>query len=172
VASSVDGAIAEKNGSFPCFLQIEGEHVTDYLSGLETFDDVLMGRSTYEVGLQFGVTDPYPKLNSYVFSTTRKKSPNERVQFNYEDPAPFTSALKDQPGRDIYLCGGGAMASTVLAARLIDQIIIKLNPLLIGPGISLFSHIAKPVFLRLLAHKVYDNGVVLLTYHPQYERTS
>ena len=107
VASSVDGAIAEKDGSFQCFMQIEGEHVNDYLSALETFDDVLMGRSTYEVGLQFGVTDPYPKLNSYVFSTMQKKSPNDRVQFIHEDPAPFTAALKERPGRDIYLCGGG-----------------------------------------------------------------
>ena len=66
----------------------------------------------------------------------------------------------------------GTLASTLLAARLTDQIIIKLNPLLLGPGVSLFSHIAKPVFLQLLAHKIYDNGVVLLTYRPQHEQAS
>ncbi|MFL6463602.1 MAG: hypothetical protein ACJ73N_04245 [Bryobacteraceae bacterium] len=74
------GAIAEKDGGFQCFMQIEGEHVNDYLSALETFDDVLMGRSTYEVGLQFGVTDPYPKFNSYVFSTMQKKT--RMTEFN------------------------------------------------------------------------------------------
>jgi dihydrofolate reductase len=44
-----------------------------------------------------------------------------------------------KPGKDIYLCGGADLATTLFAENLIDEIILKLNPLLFGSGIPLFS---------------------------------
>lgn len=164
VAASLDGKIARPDHSFDCFLP-EGEHVADYLEMLQTsFDDVLMGRRTYEAGLRAGVTDPYPHLKSYVFTTAMKESPNERVLLVPGKAIEFVEALKSQPGRDIYLCGGAELASTLLEAKLIDEIVVKLNPLLIGEGISLFSRVARPLDLELLQSKIYENGVLLLTY--------
>ncbi len=126
-----------------------------------------MGRKTYEVGLRAGVTDPYPHLKSYVFSRTMEKSPHERVELVSEDPAGFVARLKRQPGMDIYLCGGAELAAVLLEAHLIDEIVVKLNPLLIGSGIPLFSRIPKPIDLELIGSKIYGNGVLLLTYRPK-----
>ena len=166
VASSLDGAIARSDGSFDCFMA-EGPHVTDYLDSLKTFDDVVMGRATYEVGLRMGVTDPYPWLKTYVFSRTMKESPDPRVQIISSDAAEFVRGLKAQPGRDIYLCGGAHFAAELLEAGVIDEIVVKLNPLLIGPGIPLFAFLKEPLHLTLEATKRYDNGVLLLTYRPK-----
>jgi dihydrofolate reductase len=44
--------------------------------------------------------------------------------------------------------GGADLASTLLAANLIDELVLKLNPLLLGEGIPLFSRIEKPVTLE------------------------
>jgi dihydrofolate reductase len=125
-----------------------------------------MGRATYEVGLLRGITDPYPSLRSYIFSHTMKESPNPRVELVSGNPAEFVTNLKEQPGRDIYLCGGGKLASALLEADLIDEIIVKLNPLLIGSGIPMFAHVPKPIQLQLIDCKAYSSGVVLLTYRP------
>jgi dihydrofolate reductase len=166
VATSLDGSIAQADGSFDCFIA-EGPHVDDYMAALDTFDDVLMGRATYEVGLRMGVTNPYPNMRSFVFSRAMTKSPDGKVQLVSGDAVGFVERLKAEPGRDIYLCGGASLAAGLLAADLIDEIVVKLNPLLIGPGIPLFSRMDRPRRLELTSHKVYDNGVLLLSYRVQ-----
>ncbi|MCV3214890.1 hypothetical protein OGM63_15435 [Plectonema radiosum NIES-515] len=61
VACTVDGFIAQEDGSFDGFLA-EGEHVTDYLKPFKWFDVVLMRCKIYEVGLKEGVTNAYPTI--------------------------------------------------------------------------------------------------------------
>ena len=48
--------------------------------------------------------------------------------------------------------------------KLIDEVVLKLNPALFGSGISLLSKSAKPINLELTGSKVYENGVLLLHY--------
>ena len=49
-------AIAALDGTFG-FFPTEGDHIGDYFDRSSAFDDVLMGRDTYAVGLKFGVTN-------------------------------------------------------------------------------------------------------------------
>ena len=170
VASSLDGKIAREDGSLDCFGVVGDEHVPDYLQAIQSFDAVLMGRATYEVGLNAGVTDPYPGLASFVFSSSIGKSPNERVRIVSQAPATFVRDLKQEPGGDIYLCGGARLAATLLAAGLIDEIVLKLNPLLIGSGIPLFATVEEPILLELQSTKAYSNGVLLLSYRVKHDR--
>jgi dihydrofolate reductase len=163
VASTADGFIAREDGSFDCF-PAEGDHVNDYLDSLKSYDAVLMGRKTYEVGLKMGVTDPYPFLKSYVFSRTMKKSPDERVEIVAENAAKMVRRLKDEPGKDIYLCGGAELAAELFKEGLVDEVILKLNPLLLGSGIPLLPYIGRHINLELIDTKVYNTGVVLLSY--------
>ena len=163
VASTLDGFIAREDGSFDCFSG-EGEHVNDYLESLKSYGAVLMGRRTYEVGLSMGVTDPYPFLKSYVFSRTIKKRPDERVEIISDDAAEIVRKLKSEPGKDIYLCGGAELAAQLFKEELVDEVIVKLNPLLLGSGIPLLPDIGRLISLELIDTKVYDSGVVLLSY--------
>lgn len=163
VASTADGFIAREDGSFDCF-RADGDHVHEYLESLKSYDAVLMGRKTYEVGLKMGVTDPYPFLKSYVFSRTMKKSPAERVEIVSEDAAEMVRKLKSESGKDIYLCGGAELAAELFKEALIDEVILKLNPLLLGSGIPLLPAIGKQINLELIDTKVYKSGVVLLSY--------
>src|SRR5262249_31941333 len=163
VAATLDGYIAREDGSWD-FFAMEGEHVQDYLESLKSFDAVLMGRKTYEEGLKVGVTDPYPFLKSYVFSRTMKESPNERVEIISENAGEFVRKLKNESGRDIYFCGAGDLATTLFAENLIDEVILKLNPHLLGSGIPLFHGIGRPIDLELANSKVYGNGVLFLYY--------
>jgi dihydrofolate reductase len=164
VAVTLDGFIADADGQFPLGA-LEGDHVTDYLATLkEHYDCVLMGRRTYEVGLAFGVTDPYPYLDSYVFSRSLGKSPNERVKVIAEGGVDLVRSLKASPGKDIYLCGGAELASHLLEAKLVDEIWLKLNPLLFGRGLSLAPLLGGPRALQLIESKRYASGVMLLKY--------
>ena len=163
VACSIDGFIAHKDGSIDGFLP-EGEHITDYLESLKSFDIVLMGRKTYEFGFQFGVTNPYPTMKQYVFSRTMKESPDRNVELVSENIIEFVKRLKNETGNDIYLCGGANLATTLFNAKSIDRIIVKLNPFLMGAGIPLFSGAIEQTALELIDSKKYENGVVFLDY--------
>jgi dihydrofolate reductase len=72
--------------------------------------------------------------------------------------------LKEGDGADIYLCGGGAFASFLLDHDLIDQLVLKVNPIVFGHGVRLFGGSSRKVELALLGATSYTNGVSLLRY--------
>lgn len=170
VACSVDGFIAHEDGSWDGFL-FEGKPVTDYIESLKQFDTVLMGRKTYEMGLKEGKTNPYPTMKSYVFSRTMKSSPDPKVEIVSEKFANMVRSLKQKAGKDIYLCGGAKLATSLFTEGLVDQIVLKINPFIMGSGIPLFSGVVKQTTLELTESKIYENGVVLLHYQVSYSNS-
>jgi len=168
VASTVDGFIGHEDGSVGGFLE-HGEHVSDYLESLKAwFDVVLMGRKTYEFGFQYGVTNPYPWMKQYVISRSMKSSPDENVELVSDNVLELVKRLKGEPGKGIYLCGGAELATMLFEEKLIDEVILKLNPVLFGSGISLLSKNIPPIALELADSKIYGNGVLLLHYRVKY----
>lgn len=165
VACTVDGFIAHKDHTIDGFV-MEGEHATEYLASLKTeYDVALMGRRTYEFGLKFGVTNPYPWMKQYVFSSTMERSPDPAVTLVSRNAAALVRALKEEEtGKGIYLCGGAELATSLLTEGLIDDLTVKLNPSLFGSGIPLFTEVIKQTPLTLINSKTYNTGVVLLQY--------
>lgn len=188
VACTVDRFIAHLDGTHDGFLT-EGEHFADLIATFpetfpaqfrdvlgisgdnKCFDTVLMGRKTYEVGLKVGIANPYPQMQQYVFSRTLSANldaveEDRNVELISTDPLAVVQDLKQQQGKDIWLCGGGDLATTLFSE--IDELILKVNPLLLGSGIPLFTGIFKQTVLELTNSKVYNNGFMLLHYRVKH----
>ena len=75
-------------------------------------------------------------------------------------------ALKTRPGRDIWLCGGAALAQALAAAGLIDRYEITVIPTLLGGGVPLFGALEQEQKLRLLGTGTF-NGMAELIYVPR-----
>jgi dihydrofolate reductase len=181
IACSIDGFIARQDGSFDDFLQT-GEHLEDLIQSFpetipgsfreqlglygdnQHFDTVLMGRKTYEVGTKVGITNPYPHLKQYLFSRSLQTSPEPNVDLISTNVIARVEQLKQMAGKDIWLCGGGTLAQELLVANLLDRLILKVNPILIGSGIPLFAGEVKLPPLALIDNKIYGNGVAVLRY--------
>jgi dihydrofolate reductase len=185
VAATVDGFIAHPDGSFDGFPWNEeyGSDLSalfpetvpahlrpaDYVHpGNAWFDAVLMGRNTYEVGLKEGFSNPYPTMQQYVFSHTMQRSPDPNVTLVRNNTVEVVRDLKQGSGKAIWLCGGAALAATLFTPNLIDQLIVKLNPVLFGSGIPLFAPVGKQTALALTEHKRYRSGHMVLFYRINY----
>ncbi len=173
VAITVDHYIAHEDESVDGFLA-EGHHIPDYLNSLRDYDTVLMGKNTYEWGYRYGATpgEPsptYPHMMHYIFSRTMENYQHERLQVVREDAGDFVRRLKQQDGGTIYLCGGGRLAGALVDAEVVDELILKVNPVVFGSGIPLFGNSKKGFALSLLDAKVYNNGVVFLHYAIAYQ---
>lgn len=179
VACTADGFIAREDGSVD-FFPMDGEHlpyiVKEYpetiaghlrdLLGVQGvnrhFDTVIMGRSTYEVGVSLGITNPYPKMRQYVVSSTMAGSPDPAVDLVTHDPVELVRSLKREAGRGIWLCGGAVLAGALYSE--IDELVLKVNPVLLGTGIPIFRGMRGPIGLDLMDHKTFAGGVAIHRY--------
>ena len=76
---------------------------------------------------------------------------------------PVVRDLKaEDTGKDIWLCGGGNLAGQLIEE--LDELIIKLNPLVLGAGIPLFSQELAVRRFALIESQPREGGVVLLRY--------
>ncbi|MGX1639300.1 dihydrofolate reductase family protein [Sphingobacterium sp. NPDC055431] len=172
VASSIDGFISGENDDVSGF-SYEGEAVKRYLEDLKAFNHVMMGRKTYEFGYQFGVKpgDPsptYAHMTQYILSNNlefeNKHGQVKVLPLDVEQ----VKRLKQEADTDIYLCGGGQLAGWLLSNELLDEVKIKLNPVIIGSGTKLFEGIKKKYGLTLLGDEKYEHGMKILLYSIDY----
>ncbi|WP_205500384.1 dihydrofolate reductase family protein [Rufibacter psychrotolerans] len=140
IAMSLDGYIAteDDNIDFLSLVERPGEDY-GYRAFQQTVDTLIWGRRTYEKVLSFGMPEfPHKDKKCYVLSTTRTGH-DENVEFYGGDLKDLISALRQQPGKDIYCDGGGEVVYSLLKERLIDKLIISVIPHLLGSGIRLFK---------------------------------
>src|SRR6202046_3582306 len=71
--------------------------------------------------------------------------------------------LKQQPGRDIVIPGSSTLTPGLLQAGLLDELRIRVNPVVLGQGRSLFAGAGRTI-LKLLKSRQFTSGNVLLYY--------
>ncbi len=70
--------------------------------------------------------------------------------------------LKQEPGLGIWLCGGASLAGALYDE--IDELVLKVNPVVIGTGIPLFRAARGPTRLELIDHQTFAGGVAVHRY--------
>lgn len=138
IACSLDGYIAAVDESLNWLDAVEGEGDNGYADFYQTVDTVVMGRKTYDWIAKLDLTEfPYKGKDCYVFSRTRTgKDPD--VTWVNDDPADFIAQLKQSPGQNIWLVGGGELLHAMMTGDLVDEYILTIAPVLLGDGIPLF----------------------------------
>lgn len=170
VAISLDGYISGPNESIEGYVS-EGSGMDQYFSDLKQFEVVIMGKHTYELGFKFGLAPgqpAYEHMEHFIFSNTAfYENVHEQVHIVPRDIS-IVKDLKKGSGSDIYLCGGSIFASWLLKNQLIDELKIKLNPVLFGQGTPLFSQIEQNVNLDLQNVQQHDHGLLINSYKINY----
>src|SRR3989449_881112 len=171
IATSADGYIARPDGDLEW---LTSRPAPKGFYGMNAFmrsiDTKVLGRKTYDISLRLGAEFD-PKSRSIVFS--RHAPPADApsgVEFVNEAIGPFVKRLRAQPGKDIWLMGGGDIIASFLDEHAIDEFVISVVPVFIGEGIPLIARRHRHVPLELHSIDRFENGVVQLHYRVQKPR--
>src|ERR1700738_1868596 len=165
IATSADGYIARADGDLEW---LTSRPAPEGFYGMNTFmrsiDTTLLCRKTYEASLRMGAKFD-SKGRTIVFS--RRAPPvgtPPGVEFVNDAIGPFVSRLREQPGKVIWLMGGGELIASFLDEQAIDEFVVSVAPVFIGDGIPLIARRHRDVPLDLQSVERFDDGVVQLHY--------
>ena len=166
IAMSLDGYIADSKGGVD-WMKGQGkdnENIDTYSEFVKNIDTILMGWNTYHQV----VTELSPKewvyndFTTYVI-THNENTSSEKIRFTNANPEDLVKRLKNENGKDIWICGGANIVQQLVDKDLIDCYHITIIPALLGSGIRLFNNINHEIKLRLLSTQSY-NGMIDLIY--------
>ena len=157
---SLDGYIARPDGSVDFLFMPK-----DYSMGpfFKTIDTCVLGRKTYDDGLKMGGSFS-GSMKNYVFSKTQPPGERNNVIFTNESPGAVIAAIRKQPGKHIWLMGGGELIRDFLKEDLVDELYLGVVPVLIGEGIPLFPSGFPQREFDLVENKSYSQGLISLRY--------
>jgi dihydrofolate reductase len=168
IATSADGYIARSDGDLEWLTSRPAPKgfygMNDFMRSVDT---KVLGRKTYEVSLRMGA-----KFDSHsrtiVFSRHPPANAPSGVEFVHDAIGPFMSRLREQPGKDIWLMGGGEIIASFLDAQAIDEFVMSVVPVFIGEGIPLTARRHRHVPLELRSVERFEDGLVQLHYDVQH----
>ena len=165
VAASLDGYIAGPKGEADWIVM---DPDIDFGELFSQFDTFLMGRGTFENMVRQGGGPATPGMKTLVFSRTLKQRDHPDVRIVADNAKETLVALREQPGKDIWLFGGGSLFLSLLEMHLVDTVEIAVIPVMLGGGIPLLPPPAPQTKLNLTGHRVFKTGIVLLEYTIDY----
>jgi dihydrofolate reductase len=145
----------------------------------KTVDTMLVGRILYQGFEQYWPSVPEnPKSPAelvefahwmtntpkVVFSNTLKEVKWKNSSLAKADPTTIVEQLKKGPGGDMVIFGGAALAAHFVKNNLVDEYRLKLEPVVLGKGKSLYKDVTGRVKLKLIMSKPFDSGVTGLYY--------
>ena len=108
-------------------------------------------------------------------STYSNGSPNEKYKLAltlaYYNKIEKVNEIRQNAKTDIYLCGGGQFAGWLLENGLIDQLKLKLNPIVLGSGTRLFGSSTANESWELTEKESFSDGLQILTYSKKKKST-
>jgi dihydrofolate reductase len=162
VAMSLDGYVAGPNGEHDWIVT---DPEIDFGAVFARFDTILMGRKTFEATQAPGRGGAMPGVRTIVASRTMRPQDHPGLAVVGDDLGEAISRLRSEPGKDIWLFGGGSLFRSLLDLGLVDTIEVALIPVLLGGGVPLLPAGTVRTRLRLLDSKALKaTGILTLEY--------
>ena len=161
MAASVNGMIARKDGGEDFLSDTNWDTLVELAEDAGAF---IVGRRTLEaVASMDGLS--FDTINAVKIVVTKE------VGFQSPDgwevassPRVALEKVQDADIEHVILSGGAKLNSSFMDEGLIDDMILNIEPVLVGEGISIFSPRAFEADLRLLGMEKLDGDIIQLRY--------
>ncbi len=136
-------------------------------------DALLLGRRTWEIWEPYWPLhddNPFGRainaLPKYVPSSTLKQPTWQNTHVIEGDLEAAIRDLKAQPGNELQLHGSGVLLRWLLERDLVDELSLRVYPVVVGDGLRLFPERGQTHDLTLVESRSTPGGVTILTYRP------
>jgi dihydrofolate reductase len=135
--------------------------------------DLLLGKRTYDIFAAYWpynrdnpIGPKFQRINKYVLTHSDQPLTWDNSSKLSGETAAAVGDLKKSDGRDLLIQGSSTLYPPLLAAGLIDRLVLMRFPVLLGVGKRIFNGSEKPGAFKLVDHLVSDTGVIFATYEP------
>lgn len=136
---------------------------------------IVLGRRTYELFLQYWptpqarenepvITERLSTLPKFVFSKTLKSATWENTHFVGRPPAEMVKELKQESGGHVLIIGSPTLLAELWKHELVDEVHIRVQPIVLGKGLPLFPVSDTRQNLALKECRMFESGVAALRY--------
>ena len=137
-------------------------------------DAFLLGRKTWEIFEAYWplhdsgdpVSHGINALPKYVPSSTLKDPNWQPTHIITGDVEAEIRELKAKPGRELQVHGSGELLRWLLDRDLVDELNLRIYPVIVGDGLRLFPDRGQTHNLELVDSRSTSSGVMLQTYRP------
>jgi dihydrofolate reductase len=178
---TLDGYIAESDDTLAWLMGYDGSFDGDnaepmkgsYDAFYEGVGALVMGSATYEFILAHDGKDewPYAGKPSWVLTSRDLPQPEADGADVRIGPAAVSDLYDEMIAaageRDLWVVGGGNLASQFADHGLLDELIVTVAPVVIGEGKPLFDHRLPGGAMQLTGTRTFDSGMVELRYSVQ-----
>jgi dihydrofolate reductase len=146
-----------------------GKLALDEALGQKAF---LLGRRSYEwlaarwPSRSGELADRLNSLPKYVVSSTLENPAWNNTTVLKGDVLTEVAALKQRINGDIVVPGSFQLVHTLMEQDLVDELRLKIFPVVLGSGERLFGEASEKKPMRLLSTQTIGDGIALLTYQP------
>jgi dihydrofolate reductase len=168
-----DGGFAHGGWSMPYFdPEVMGPLIGD---GMSTAGALLFGRRTWQ-GMAAAwperAGDPYADqmnaIKKYVASRTLTPADMtwNTTLLSADDAVADIAALRGQEGGDLVVWGSVSLVTSLLAAGQVDELVLMIEPILLGGGKRIFPEDGQARPMQLVTSVTTGTGVQVCTYRP------
>jgi len=135
--------------------------------------DLLLGRKTYEIFAAYWphqkgeIADPFNAVAKYVATSSVEPLAWQNSVRLEGDVPNAVARLKEGDGPDLLTQGSSVLVRSLLAAGLVDEMLLLVFPVLLGKGKRLFGEDAKPGEWELVDSRTSTTGVTISRYQPK-----
>ncbi|MCL1635085.1 dihydrofolate reductase family protein [Luteimonas sp. SX5] len=162
--ASVDGFVLDD----PRDLERFGAAAMQQHRAIEGSGIAVMGRGTYRAMREYMAKAGH-SMTAFVFSRGWRTQ-DLGVEWISESAQEWVRRIKICPGKDLHLFGGRRLADSLFRAGLIDEVVLRVVPVLQGIGERPLPQIKRDFELVRNASAVYEDGSVALTYRTASDR--
>jgi len=151
-----------------------GKELEDFsLEQLKDVGTLLFGKRTYEGMAAYwykekketgAIADLMNSVEKVVVSSAPIETQWNNSRLLEGDIVEGIKALKNKPGKDIYVFGSAALTAELLKLKMVDEIRVCIAPIVLGAGNPLFKSPAESINLKLLETRPLKTGGVILRY--------